>query len=54
MKLAHYLPTVVKNAPVQYHGDWNVTASPLAMVPTIIGVARCRGVKLAGTLPTQE
>ncbi len=36
IKLAHYPLTVVKNAPIRYHGDWNVTASPMAIVPTII------------------
>ncbi len=36
IKLVHYPPTVVKKAPVHYYGDWNVTASPLAIVPTII------------------
>ena len=41
MKLAHYLPEVVKNAPVRYHGDWNVTASPLAIVLMIIIVRVC-------------
>ena len=43
MKLSHYLPAVVKNAPVRYHGDWNVTASPLAIVLMIIIVRVCDG-----------